>query len=83
LLVRVCKLAFSHPRVYERFQGRDTLLDRALSLVQQCQSELGEVLLNGHHPGFQTGKSLDQIHLSCRGNRERSNCMRRNCLVGG
>jgi hypothetical protein len=54
------------------------MLDRSLSLVQQCQSELGEVLLNGHKPGFQTGKSLDQIHLRCRGSR----CMRRICLVG-
>jgi hypothetical protein len=65
-------LAFSHQRVDERFQGRDTLLDRSLSLVQQCQSELGELLLNGHDPGFQTGKSLDQIHLRSRSSSDRS-----------
>jgi hypothetical protein len=52
--------------------SRAAMLDRSLALVKQCQSELGEVLLKGHDPGFQAGKSLDQVRRRSGGSRQQS-----------
>jgi hypothetical protein len=62
-LLGVWKHLLSHQRLDERFQDRDAMFDRSLSLVQQRQSELGDLILKDHHLGFQTGKFLDEVGL--------------------
>jgi hypothetical protein len=57
------------------------MLDRPFSLVQQAESELGELLLQGHDLGFQTGKFLDQVPLCRGGGRLPSSRRIRLCLV--
>jgi hypothetical protein len=81
-LLGVWKHLLSHQRLDERFQDRDAMFDRSLSLVQQRQSELGDLILKEHHLGFQTGKLLDQVRLWRAGRRPRSARMIGLCLLG-
>ena len=39
----------------------EAMLNSSLSLLKQCRSELGKLLLKGHDLGFQAGQFLDQV----------------------
>src|SRR5713101_7525899 len=59
---------------HEGLEGREALLNRSLPLLEQCQRELGDLLLERHDLRFQAGQFLGQVCFRLGGSKERTGC---------